>query len=43
MDLDAFQTAAVSLAALGLIFIPLEWAIPAWTKQRRLRRGLATR
>jgi sterol desaturase/sphingolipid hydroxylase (fatty acid hydroxylase superfamily) len=38
----ALATAAASLAVLALIFIPLEWAIPAWTDQRRWRRGLAT-
>lgn len=42
IDLDTWRTAALSLAILAAIFVPLEWAVPAWKGQRRLRRGIAT-
>jgi sterol desaturase/sphingolipid hydroxylase (fatty acid hydroxylase superfamily) len=39
---EALSTAAISLVVLVVIFVPLEWAWPAWAGQRRLRRGLGT-
>ena len=38
----ALLGAAVTLAWLAVIFVPLEWARPRWSSQPRLRRGLAT-
>ena len=38
---EALQTTALSLAMLAAIFIPLEWARPAWPEQKRRRVGLA--
>jgi sterol desaturase/sphingolipid hydroxylase (fatty acid hydroxylase superfamily) len=39
---DALATATLSLVVLAAVFVPLEWATPAWARQRRLRRGAAT-
>lgn len=39
---EALPAAAIALAWLVAIFVPLEWARPAWPGQRRLRRGVAT-
>jgi sterol desaturase/sphingolipid hydroxylase (fatty acid hydroxylase superfamily) len=40
--LDELVTASFALAWLIAIFVPLEWARPMWSGQRRLRPGLAT-
>jgi sterol desaturase/sphingolipid hydroxylase (fatty acid hydroxylase superfamily) len=37
---DRLQIAAATLLWVAAIFIPLEWARPAWQRQRRLRPGL---
>ena len=39
MWFERFQLAALSFLWLAAIFYPLEWARPAWTRQRRLRPG----
>lgn len=38
---DLLPSTARSLLILCVVFIPLEWALPAWRAQRRARRGLA--
>ena len=38
--IDQLQTTALSLAWLAAIFVPLEWARPAWPGQARRRIGL---
>lgn len=40
--MDALGSATVALAWLLAVFVPLEWAAPAWREQRRLRPGTAT-
>jgi sterol desaturase/sphingolipid hydroxylase (fatty acid hydroxylase superfamily) len=40
--LDSLGSAAYALLWLAAIFLPLEWARPMWSRQRRLRTGLAT-
>lgn len=40
--LSALPSTGLALAWLAAIFVPLEWAFPAWQGQRRLRLGLAT-
>lgn len=40
--LFALPSTGLALAWLAAIFVPLEWAFPAWQGQRRLRLGLAT-
>jgi sterol desaturase/sphingolipid hydroxylase (fatty acid hydroxylase superfamily) len=39
--IETLQWTAMSLAWLAAIFIPLEWAFPAWPRQARRRLGLA--
>ncbi len=39
---EAVAATMLSLAWLAAIFVPLEWALPAWRSQRRRRVGLAT-
>jgi sterol desaturase/sphingolipid hydroxylase (fatty acid hydroxylase superfamily) len=39
---DTLGSAAIALAWLAAIFVPLEWAWPMWPGQRRLRSGVAT-
>lgn len=39
--IETLQWTALSLAWLVAIFVPLEWAAPAWPKQARRRLGLA--
>ncbi len=38
---DLLPSTARSLLILRVVFVPLEWAVPAWRDQRRSRRGLA--
>lgn len=40
--IDSLSSATIALIWLAAIFVPLEWARPMWSKQRRLRRGVAT-
>ena len=37
---EALQVAAAGLLTLCVVFVPLEWAMPAWRNQPRLRTGL---
>lgn len=39
---DVLQTAGWALLTLCAVFVPLEWALPAWRGQKRLRLGLST-
>lgn len=41
MIFDRVEIAVLSLVWLVAIFVPLEWALPAWPGQRRVRGGLA--
>jgi sterol desaturase/sphingolipid hydroxylase (fatty acid hydroxylase superfamily) len=40
--LGPLRSAAYALIWLAAIFVPLEWARPMWSQQRRLRSGVAT-
>lgn len=42
MNPEILVATAISLGMLVAVFVPLEWAMPAWPRQRRWRRGLGT-
>jgi len=37
---EVLQTTGLALLTLCVVFVPLEWALPAWRGQRRVRLGL---
>lgn len=39
---ELLHAAGLALLTLCVVFVPLEWALPAWRDQGRLRRGLGT-
>lgn len=40
--IDSLELTVVSLLCLAVVFVPLEWAAPAWAGQRRLRSRFLT-
>lgn len=40
--IESVELMIVSLLCLGAVFVPLEWVVPAWFGQRRLRPRVLT-